>query len=193
MKIAIIVGSTRPGRKGSTVGRWVHEHARRRDDVPWKVEFDLVELDSFDLPLLNEPTVPAAAGRDYETPQTQRWSEAIDAYDGFVFVTPEYNHGVPAAMKNAVDVLGPEWAHKAVGFVSYGADGGVRAVEHWRTILANVMVSDVRAQVSLLVFEDWKDGDFRPLERREGELDTMLGQLVDLTEAVRTLRLGSTV
>jgi NAD(P)H-dependent FMN reductase len=96
-------------------------------------------------------------------------------------------------MKNAVDVLGPEWAHKAVGFVAYGADGGVRAVEHWRTILANVMVSDVRAQVSLLVFEDWKDGEFRPLERRAGELDTMLSQLVDLTEAVRSLRVGSGV
>ena len=72
-------------------------------------------------------------------------------------------------------------------------DGGVRAVEHWRTVLANVMVSDVRAQVSLLVFEDWKDGEFRPLPRREDELATMLDQLVDLTEAVRTLRLGSGV
>ena len=191
MKIAILVGSTRPGRKGSTVGRWVHDHALQRDDVPWKVEFDLLELESFDLPLLEEPTVPAAADRDYETPQTRRWSEAVDSYDGFVFVTPEYNHGVPAAMKNAVDVLGPEWAHKAVAFVSYGADGGVRAVEHWRTILANVMMSDVRAQLSLLVFEDWTDGEFRPLARRESELDTMLDQLVEMTEAVRTLRVSS--
>jgi NAD(P)H-dependent FMN reductase len=193
MKIAILVGSTRPGRKGSTVGRWVHDHALQRDDVPWKVEFDLLELDSFDLPLLEEPTVPAAADREYETPQTRRWSEAVDSYDGFVFVTPEYNHGVPAAMKNALDVLGPEWAHKAVGFVSYGADGGVRAVEHWRTIVANVMMADVRAQLSLLVFEDWKDGEFRPLPRREDELDTMLDQLVAMTEAVRTLRIGSGV
>jgi NAD(P)H-dependent FMN reductase len=192
MKIAIIVGSTRPGRKGSTVGRWVHELARRRDDVPGKVDFDLLELESFDLPLLEEPTVPAAADREYETPQTRRWSETIDSYDGFVFVTPEYNHGVPAAMKNALDVLGPEWGHKAVAFVSYGADGGVRAVEHWRGIAANVMMADVRAQVSLLEFEDWKDGEFRPLERREEEVDTMLDQLVDATEAVRRLRVGST-
>ena len=191
MKIAVIVGSTRPGRKGSTVGRWVHDHALQRDDAPWKVEFDLLALEDFDLPLLEEPTVPAAADREYETPQTRRWSETIEGYDGFVFVTPEYNHGVPAALKNAVDVLGPEWAHKAVAFVSYGADGGVRAVEQWRTILANVMMSDVRAQVSLLVFEDWHEGDFRPLDRREGELDTVLDQLVEMTEAVRTLRAGS--
>jgi NAD(P)H-dependent FMN reductase len=191
MKIAVIVGSTRPGRKGSIVGRWVHEHACRREDAGWKVDFDLVEVAAFDLPLLTEPTVPAAADREYEVPETRRWSETIDQYDGFVFVTPEYNHGVPAAMKNALDLLGPEWNDKAVGFVSYGADGGVRAVEHWRTVVANVRLTDVRPQVSLLVFEDWRDGEFAPLERREGELDTMLDQLVGMTEAVRALRVGS--
>jgi NAD(P)H-dependent FMN reductase len=188
MRIAIIVGSTRPGRKGSLVGRWVHEQALQREDVSWKVDVDLVELEDFDLPLLQESTVPAAADREYETPQTQRWSETVDQYDGFVFVTPEYNHGVPAALKNAVDVLGPEWAHKAVAFVSHGANGGVRAVEQWRAILANLMVADVRAQVALMVFDDWKDGEFRPIPRREDELATMLDQLVEMTEAVRTMR-----
>jgi NAD(P)H-dependent FMN reductase len=191
MRIAIIVGSTRPGRKGSTVGRWVHDHALQRDDVPAKVDFDLLELEDFDLPLLDEPTIPAAADREYEVPQTRAWSERIAQYDGYVFVTPEYNHGVPAAMKNAVDVLGPEWAHKAVAFVSYGSDGGVRAVEHWRVVIANLEMSDVRDQMSLLVFEDWRDGEFRPLDRREEELHTMLDQLVDLTEAVRSLRVGA--
>jgi NAD(P)H-dependent FMN reductase len=193
MRIAVIVGSTRPGRKGTTVGHWVADQAQQRDDVPAKTEFDLLELEDFDLPLLDEPMVPAAADREYEIPQTRTWSAAIDRYDGFVFVTPEYNHGVPAAMKNAVDVLGPEWAHKAVGFVSYGANGGVRAVEHWRPVLANLKVSDARAQVSLMAFDDWKDGGFRPLDRREEELDAMLDELVELTEAVRTIRLGSTV
>jgi NAD(P)H-dependent FMN reductase len=191
MRIAIIVGSTRPGRKGSTVGRWVHDHALQRDDVPGKVDFDLVELEDFDLPLLDEATIPAAADREYEVPQTRAWSEKIVQYDGYVFVTPEYNHGVPAAMKNAVDVLGPEWAHKAVAFVSYGSDGGVRAVEHWRVIVANLEMSDVRDQVSLQVFEDWHEGEFRPLDRREDELHTMLDALVDLTEAVRSLRVGA--
>jgi len=191
MRIAIIVGSTRPGRKGSTVGRWVHDHALQRDDVPGKVDFDLLELEDFDLPLLDEPTIPAAADQEYEVPETRAWSERIVQYDGYVFVTPEYNHGVPAAMKNAVDVLGPEWANKAVGFVSYGSDGGVRAVEHWRNVVANLLMTDVRAQVSLLVFEDWKDGEFRPLDRREQELDTMLDQLIEMTRSVRALRVDS--
>jgi NAD(P)H-dependent FMN reductase len=191
MRIAIIVGSTRPGRRGTTVGHWVNDHAQQRDDVPGKVAFELVELEDFDLPLLEEPTVPAAADREYEIPETRAWSEAVDRYDGYVFVTPEYNHGVPAAMKNAVDVLGPEWANKAVGFVSYGANGGVRAVEHWRGVLANLMMTDVRAQVALMTFEDWKDGEFRPLDRREEELEQMLDQLVEMTEAVRRVRVES--
>jgi NAD(P)H-dependent FMN reductase len=191
MRIAVIVGSTRPGRNGTAVGRWVEETARERDDVPGKVELDLLELEDFELPLLEEPTVPAAADREYATPETRAWSKAIDGYDGFVFVTPEYNHGVPAALKNAVDLLGPEWAKKAVAFVSYGANGGVRAVEHWRGVMANLRVADVRAQVALMTFDDWTDGEFRPLERRAEELHTMLDQLVDATEAVRTLRTGT--
>ena len=191
MRIAIIVGSTRPGRKGTTVGRWVNDLAQQRDDVPGKVEFDLVELEDFDLPLLEEPTVPAAADKEYDVPETQAWSDAIDGYDGFVFVTPEYNHGVPAALKNAVDVLGPEWTNKAVAFVGYGVNGGVRAVEHWRTVMANLMVSDVRAQVALMEHDDWKDGEFRPIPQREKDLETTLDQLVEMTESVRTLRMES--
>jgi NAD(P)H-dependent FMN reductase len=193
MKIAVIVGSTRPGRRGTTVGHWVNDHAQQRDDVPGRVQFDLVELEDFDLPLLDEPMVPAAADREYETPQTRAWSQAVDRYDGFVFVTPEYNHGVPAALKNAVDLLGPEWAHKTVAFVSYGTNGGVRAVEQWRTILANLKVSDVRAQVTLMTFDDWKGGEFRPLDRREEDLEATLDELVELTDAMRTVRMGSSV
>ena len=191
MRIAIIVGSTRPGRKGTVVGRWVDDLAQQRDDVPGKVEFDLVELEDFDLPLLEEPTVPAAAEKEYEVPQTRAWSERIDECDGFVFVTPEYNHGVPAALKNAVDLLGPEWAHKAAAFVGYGVNGGVRAVEHWRTVMANLMVSDVRAQVALVEHEDWTDGEFRPLDQREKDLETTLDQLVEMTESVRAVRMES--
>jgi NAD(P)H-dependent FMN reductase len=183
MRIGIIIGSTRPGRIGESVARWVSGRASQRTDA----EFALVDLMEYGLGLLNESTVPGAANRHYENPATRRWSQTIDALDGFVFVTPEYNHGVPAALKNAVDLLYPEWNHKAVGFVSYGADGGVRAVEHWRAIVANVLMHDVRAQVSLSVYLDFENGAFRPLARREGELDTLLSQLVSLTAALKTL------
>lgn len=105
--IAIIVGSTRPGRRGSAVGRWVHDHAECREGAA----YDVIELRDAGLSL----------------PDDRR-------YDGFVWVTPEYNFGVPGAFKNALDLLYPEWNHKAVGFVSYGADGGVRAVEQWRVL-----------------------------------------------------------
>ena len=185
MKIAIIVGSTRQGRLGSQVGAWVKENADTRDG---DVDFDLLELADFDLPLLTEPTVPGAANREYETPQTREWSRTIEGYDGFVWVTPEYNHGVPAAFKNALDVLYPEWNDKAVGFVAYGADGGVRAVEQWRQIVANVRMVDVRAQVSLSTFLDVEDGTLKPLERRTGELATMLDQLTEMAAALRPLR-----
>lgn len=185
MKIAIIVGSTRPGRTGSAIGQWVKEQA---DGHESGASFDLLELADFDLQLLNEPTVPGAANRQYENPQTREWGKAIDQYDGFVFVTPEYNHGVPAAFKNALDVLYPEWNNKAVAFVAYGADGGVRAVEQWRQIVANVMMADVRAQVSLNMFTDFKDGAFEPVERRAGEITTVLDQLTAMAGAVRTLR-----
>lgn len=184
MKIAILVGSTRPGRKGTHVAQWVLERANQRGDA----EFEIVELADFDLPLLCEPVIPGAANREYEIPQTRAWSAKIDEFDGFVWVTPEYNHGVPAAMKNALDVLYPEWTHKAVGFVSYGANEGVRAVEHWRTIVANVMMVATRAQLTFSTFSEWPDGEFTPSDRREGELKNLLNQLVKMTAAVGTLR-----
>lgn len=184
VKIAIIVGSTRPGRKGSQVGEWVHKQISARTDA----EFELVELADFNLGLLAEPTVPGSANRNYENPETRVWSEAVDSYDGFVWVTPEYNHGVPAAFKNAFDLLYPEWVHKGVGLVSYGVDGGVRAVEHWRTILANAQMHVVRAQVSLSTFTDFDNGEFIPGQRRPGELKTVLDQLVATTAACACLR-----
>lgn len=186
MKLGVIVGSTRPGRLGSKVGQWVLDQCTARGDAD--VQFELVELADYDLPLLGEPVVPGAANRDYEHPNTRAWSRKIDELDGFVWVTPEYNHGVPAALKNALDVLYPEWNEKTVAFVSYGADGGVRAVEQWRAIVANVKMYDVRGQVALSLFTDFTDGELSPLDRREGELKLMLDQLVTLTKATASLR-----
>ena len=184
MKIGILIGSTRPGRKGTAVGRWVYDAARRRDDA----EFELIELADFELPLLDEPVDAGAANREYERETTRAWSRKVDELDGFVWVTPEYNHGVPAAMKNAVDLLYPEWNNKAVGFVAYGFDGGTRAVEQWRGILAAVVMFTVRSQVAPQNFADFDAGTFRPQDRRAAELDRVLDQVVAATRAVRQLR-----
>lgn len=184
MKIGIIIGSTRPGRRGESVARWVHEVASGRGDA----DYELVDLADYNLVLLDEPTVPGAAQRNYEQEQTRAWGRTIDSLDAFVFVTPEYNHSVPAALKNAVDVIYPEWNNKAVAFVSYGADGGVRAVEHWRTIVANLYLYATRGQVSLSMFRDWQDGVFTPNSRHVSALEGVLDQLVTLAKAVAVLR-----
>ena len=177
MKIGIIVGSIREGRSASAVGQWVQEVADRHEGAT----FEVVELADYDLPLLTSATVPGMANRNYDDERVTRWGQTIDSYDGFIFVTPEYNHSIPGGFKNAFDSLAPEWMGKTVGFVSYGADNGVRAVEHWRTVVANFSMHAVRQQVSLSLFTEFGENGLQLEDRREGELNTLIDQLVDAT------------
>ncbi|CAM3118177.1 NADPH-dependent FMN reductase [Skermania piniformis] len=177
MKIGIILGSIREGRTGAAVADWVYDVASQRDDA----KFEIVDLKDFDVPLLTSATVPAAANKVYDSPEVTRWSQAIDACDGYIVVTPEYNHGVPGALKNAVDSLGPEWFGKTVAFVSYGADAGVRAVEQWRQIVANFHMNDIRSQVALSLFTDFGAEGLALQERRAAELVKLLDDLVTAT------------
>ena len=181
MKIGIIVGSVREGRRGASAGAWVQAQAQGRAGF----DYEIVDLKSFDVPLLTSATVPGAARKKYDSPQVTAWSQAIDACDAFIFVTPEYNHSVPGAFKNAFDSLGPEWTGKAVGFVSYGAESGVRAVEAWRPIVANFQMVDVRQQVSLSTFGEFDGTQVTPNDRRPGEAKTLFGQLEKMTTALR--------
>ena len=105
LKIAIIIGSTRPGRVGEAVAKWAHDIARQRTDA----EFELLDIANFKLPLLDEP-LPASSGQ-YSRPHTRAWSAAVASFDGYVFVTPEYNHGMSGALKNAIDCLFHEWTN----------------------------------------------------------------------------------
>src|SRR5256886_13552309 len=130
LRIAIILGSTRPGRNGEAVAKWVHEIAKKRTDA----EFELVDIKDFNLPLLDEPMPPIMG--QYSKPHTKAWAAKVGSFDGYVFVTPEYNHGVPGALKNAIDFLFREWNDKAAGFVSYGGAGGGRAGGELRLGLA---------------------------------------------------------
>jgi NAD(P)H-dependent FMN reductase len=183
MRIAIVTGSTRPGRNNLAVARWVLELAATRRDV----DFDLVDIADYHLPLLDEP-LPPAVGR-YIHAHTKRWAAKIASFDGYVFVTPEYNHGVSGALKNAIDYLYAEWNNKAVGFVGYGATGGARAVESLRLVMGNLMVADVTAQVALSLFTDFENfSEFRPHPRHDDEVHAMLDQVIAWSHALRSLR-----
>ena len=183
VKLAIIIGSTRPGRKGEAVARWVHEIARQRNDA----DVELVDIQDFNLPLLDEP-VPPSMGQ-YSKPHTKAWAAKIDSFDAYVFVTPEYNHGTSGALKNAIDYLYREWNNKAAGFVGYGSAGGVRAVEHLRLVMGELQVADVRAQVMLSLFTDFENfSEFKPAQRHEASVTSMLNQVIAWGGALRTLR-----
>ncbi len=183
LKIAIVLGSTRPGRNGEAVANWVLDIAKKRKDA----EFELVDIQDYDLPLLDEP-VPPSMGQ-YTQPHTKKWAAKIASFDGFVFVTPEYNHSTSGALKNAIDFLYAEWNNKAAGFVSYGSAMGVRAVEHLRLIMAELMIADVRAQVMLSLFTDFENfATFKPAAMKEKDVVVMLDQVVEWSEAMKTVR-----
>ncbi|NLA64848.1 MAG: NAD(P)H-dependent oxidoreductase [Leucobacter sp.] len=178
MKIGIITGSVRAVRATEPIAQYVYEIAAQRADD--NVSYELIDLKDFDVPLLTSEVHPMAANRQYDDANVQRWSDAIGACDAFVFVTPEYNHGVPGAFKNAVDVLGSEWVGKPVSFVGHGSVGGVRAVEQWRQILSNFSMPLVRAELNFNSFFHMKDGVFSPEPRHAGEVEAMLKQLEGL-------------
>jgi NAD(P)H-dependent FMN reductase len=183
LKVAIILGSTRPGRRGEPVAKWVNEIAQQRTDA----SFELIDLQEFALPHLDEP-IPASAGK-YANDHTKKWAAKIASFDAFVFVTPEYNHSVSGALKNAIDYLYKEWNNKAAGFVSYGASGGIRAVEHLRLVMSELQVATVRAQVAISLVTDFVNfQEFRPDPAKAGYVTTMLDQLVAWGTALRTVR-----
>lgn len=185
-RIGIILGSTRPGRRGDQVARWVLDHAAGRTDA----EFALVDLLDYPLPLLNEPR-PAmfCADGGYEHEYTRAWSQAIASFDGFVVVTAEYNHGMPSALKNALDYLFHEWANKAVGIVSYGVDGGARAAEQLRLASGILQLADVAYQVTLSLFTEFENmATFKPSERAVQTLASTLDQVVAWSNALAPLR-----
>jgi NAD(P)H-dependent FMN reductase len=185
-RIAVILGSTRPGRRGAQVAEWVMEHAKTRTDA----DFELVDLANYPLPHLDEPLPPSMG--QYQNPHTQEWAAQIAQYDGFIFVTPEYNHSTSGVLKNAIDYLYAEWNNKAMGVVSYGAVGGARAAEHLRLIAGELQMADVRTNVALSMFTDFVNfSDLRPGEHQEQALATLMDQVVAWSNALAPLRVAA--
>lgn len=182
--LQIIVASTRPGRVGATVADWVRDRASAHGGFAVEV----VDLAEVDLPFLDEPHHPRL-GR-YVHQHTLDWSATVSRADAFVFVTPEYNHGYPAALKNAIDFLHAEWQHKPVGLVSYGGvAGGTRAVQALKPVLAALkMVPAVAAVPIPFVATLLDDGGFRPTEALEDGAAALFDELAEWTAALAPLR-----
>jgi NAD(P)H-dependent FMN reductase len=182
-RIGIILGSTRPHRNGEQVARWVYDIASRRTDA----EFELVDLRDYPLPHLDEPMLPSMG--QYQNEHTKTWAGKIASFDGFVIVTPEYNHSTSGVLKNAIDYLYAEWHNKAVGFVSYGGVGGARAAEHLRLVVSNLQMADVRQQVALSLRTEFDNlAIFKPGDYNLAALDTLLDQVIAWSTALAPLR-----
>lgn len=185
--LAIIIGSTRPGRVGPVFAKWLEEFAREHG----KFEPVLTDIADFGLPVLDEPHHPRLG--KYEQDHTKAWSKAIDAADAFVFVTPEYNYFAPPAIVNAVDFLAREWNYKPAGFLSYGgASGGLRAVQSMKPLLTTVKAMPIPEAVSLPMYQKLVDdnGVFQPSEQVAGGAKTMLDELFRWSQALKPMRAG---
>lgn len=183
MHIQIILGSIRKGRVAKPVGDWVYQNAKGRKDAT----FELIDLKEWDLPMFNLPKGPIKG--DYEDPAQQRWAKKIDQGDGYVFVCPEYNHGYPSVLKNAVDYLYAEWVRKPASFVSYGGVNGARSVEQLRLVVIELQMAPLREALHIpdvwgKVEKDRFAGDSDDTK----QLSKTLDDLVWWTEALRKAR-----
>jgi NAD(P)H-dependent FMN reductase len=183
LKIGIILGSTRPDRNGEQVAQWVHERASSRSDA----EFELVDLRDYPLPHLVEGPLARIGPSKHE--HIRAWADKIVSLDGFVIVTPEYNHSTSGVLKNALDHLYAEWNDKAVGVVSYGGVGGARAAEHLRLICGALQMADVSHQVTLSLLTEFENrAVLRPSDYSVAMLGMLLDQVVAWSAALAPLR-----
>lgn len=183
LRIAIILGSTRPGRNGKVVADWVLDKATAREGA----SYELVDLADYPMPHLDE-AMPPSFGQ-YAGEHTKQWARTIDQYDGFVFVTPEYNHSTSGVLKNAIDYLYGEWNNKAAAFVSYGSLGGARAIEHLRGICSELQIAHVRTQLSFSLFTDFENfSTFKPGPQHDDGSVNMFNQLEAWAGALKPLR-----
>lgn len=187
-KIAIINGSTRPGRVSSGVAQWVLDQAQQRGDA----DYEIVDIADFNLPVLDE-AYPAGY-QNYQNEHTKAWSAKINEFDGFIFIAGEYNHSVQPALANAISYLNAEFANKAAGIVGYGSAFGARAAEHLRGILSELQVAHVQKTGMFSLFTDFEDfATFKPTELQAASLAPMLDQLIPWTHAMISVRQGQLV
>lgn len=187
VRIKVIVGSTRPNRFGPQIAWWFMERAAQYKNKD--IVFELVDLAAFNLPLLDEPELPSKG--NYANPHTLQWAATVKEADAFVFVHPEYNHAVSAALKNAIDYLWAEWNYKPVAFVGYGGEvGGARATEQLRAIAGQMKMFDIREQVLVASYRQHVDehGRFIPSAHLDAVADGLVKELVFWAQHIKPLR-----
>lgn len=184
LKIGIVTGTIRENRVNLDVAKWVKQLAVEQDEA----EFEIVDIKDYDLPVFAEPTSPAFTDELVEREKQFPWSRKMEEKDGYIFITPEYNHGIPSALKNALDFLYEELNDKAAGIVSYGSSGGVRSAEQLRTVLSEFQVAHVRTNPALSIFYDFDYPRLDPTEAQTKTVITMIEQLLPWTEAMRGVR-----
>jgi len=183
LKLAIILGSTRPGRNGKAVADWVLTKAKERTSA----DYELIDLIDYPLPHLDEP-VPPSLGK-YAGEHTKAWAAKISEYDGYVFVTPEYNHSTSGVLKNAIDYLYAEWNNKAAAFVSYGNAGGARAIEHLRAVSSELQLAHVRQTLTFSLMTDFENFSvFTPAAHHDAAAVTLFTQLESWADALKAVR-----
>lgn len=147
IKIKIILGSTRKNRFSEKPGQWIFEETKKLEGV----EAEILDLHDYSMPFFESPIPPSMAQGKYENEMVQKWAAKINDGDAFIIVTPEYNHGYPAVLKNALDVVYQEWNRKPVGFVSYGSAVGARSVEQLRQVAVELQMAPIRHAVHIPV------------------------------------------
>lgn len=185
-KIGIITGSTREVRVNLQVAEWVKEFAENRDV---DAEFEIIDIKESGLGRFNEAVPPLMTNKEYASDEQNAWSRKIDACDGFIFVTPEYNKNFPSGLKDHLDYLGTEWHHKAAGIVAYGSTLGVAASLALRTTLANLKVATVEPQGAFSLFNDFEDmTKFKPMDVHKPRFGEMIDDVVAWSAALKTVR-----
>src|SRR5436190_6317889 len=189
--ISVIVGSTRPGRFSEKPAEWILRHLQKRSGV----EARLLDLRDYPMPFFDQPVSPAMPGRrPYEHEVVKKWTAAIAESDGFVFVTPEYNYGPAAVLKNALDWVYPEWNRKAAAFVSYGSVAGARGVQQLREFAIELQLAPVRSSVHIpvgVLCAHFQGGDVDAgLAELAGSAGTLMDDLLWWTTALKMARAG---
>ena len=145
IKIKVIIGSTREGRFSEKPAQWIFEEAKKLEGAA----IELLDLRDYEMPFFDSPVPPSMAKGQYSNEVVQKWAEKINEGDAFIIVSPEYNHGYSAVLKNALDVIYPEWHRKPVGFVSYGSALGVRSVEQLRQVAVELQMAPIRNAIHI--------------------------------------------